>query len=120
MTEQLEKGGLGRATRIWLLIALAVTACWLMYMAVVPGRSVAHAEPARMWGDAAQQRQDLLEAQQETNQKLDEIIRLLKSGDIRVQAVSQDGEDAPGGRHENATQSDDSAKGETEDASSDL
>lgn len=81
-----------------IVAVLVLAACWLVYL-TVGGESTATAEQPRSWGDAGGQRQELLEAQRQTNKKLDEIIKLLTSGNVRVQTVG----DETGGRHEVTT-----------------
>ena len=46
------------------------------------------------WGTSSAPQQAIARAQQESNLKLDELIKLLKSGEIRVRVV---GMEAPGG-----------------------
>jgi hypothetical protein len=91
------------AKRIGLVIGLVLLAGWLLYMAAGP-TGVAKAEPGEVWANAAEQRQAMIKAQQETNRKLDEIIRLLTSGKARVQTVTVEPPKASGGSHEVTTQ----------------
>ena len=91
------------ARRAGLIVGLLLLAGWLLYLTAGAG-GVAKAEPGEVWGNAAAQRQELLKAQQDTNRKLDEIIRLLTSGEVRVQSAPAAPEAAPGGRHEVTTQ----------------
>lgn len=88
--------------RTGVVLVLALAAVWLAYLTVAGGESIAAAEPATAWGDAGRQRQELLEAQQQTNRKLDEIIGLLTSGKVRVQVTG----DETGGSHEATTKPD--------------
>lgn len=87
------------AARAAVIAGLCLIACLLAYFTFGELEDTATAEPATSWGNAGQQRKDLLEAQRQTNEKLDEIIKLLTSGKVRVQTVG----DESGGRHEVTT-----------------
>lgn len=85
------------------VIAVLLTVLIVGLWADLPGtgRAIAADPPAKEgFGDSASQRNALLEAQGKTNDKLDELIRLLKSGDAKVQltesgAKPSGGDDAP-------------------------
>lgn len=89
-----------RFVRLAVIAILVLAACSLTYFTSIGLEDVVAAEPATSWGDAGRQRRELLKAQRETNEKLDEIIKLLTSGKVRVQTTS----DEAGGSHETTTQ----------------
>jgi len=64
----------------------------------VPSAKRAGAENPRLFGDSASQRDELTKLQQQTIDKLDELISLLKSGQVRVQTVQAAEAPGPGGR----------------------
>jgi len=75
-------------TRFWLaaigvLLVLLVIGLW--GQVGWPERGVRAAES---FGDASAQRKAILEAQEKTNGKLDQLIQLFKSGEAKVQGIS--------------------------------
>ena len=75
----------GCLTAITVLLAILVMGLWAE-KAPVSGR-VGAAE--KVWLNSAAQRKDLVDAQKKTNTKLDELIRLLRSGEVKVQVTHQ-------------------------------
>lgn len=63
------------------LLAVLVLAVWVQ----APSSSTAYAAEQPQGFDAAAQRKAIVEAQQETNRKLGELIDLLRSGQMKVQ-----------------------------------
>ncbi len=80
-------------TAIAVLLTVLIIGLWAEG---VPGSAEARAEKAPVFGDTGAQRQVLVDAQKATNAKLDELIALLKSGQVKVQVV-QPGKAGPGG-----------------------
>ena len=81
------------------MAAAALTAVWTVSLALAgePLGSKLVAPEARepVFGNTAGRQQDVVETLRETNAKLDEIIKLLKSGEVTIRL--QEGE-KPGGR----------------------
>jgi hypothetical protein len=71
-------------TAIAVLLTVMVIGLW----AHTPGPSEATAAEMPRGFDAAGQRRSILEAQQETNKKLGELIELLRSGQAKVQVAA--------------------------------
>lgn len=81
-------------TAIVVLLTLLVLGLWSDRFAPTPaqaGPSGSNGTPQaiRTLGNAGQQREAMVDQQKQTNKKLDEIIRLLRSGDVKVR-ISDD------------------------------
>jgi hypothetical protein len=75
---------------LWAIAALlTVLAVGLWAEAPVASNATAAEQPRGF--DAASQRQAILEAQQETNRKLGELIDVLRSGQMKVQLAAEAG-----------------------------
>jgi hypothetical protein len=85
-------------TAIAALLTVLVIGLWAEAPATAPRAGAAEA-PKATFGDTAAQRQEQLKAVQQTNEKLDELIRLLKTGTAKVQLVEKAPEKARGGNH---------------------
>jgi len=82
-------------TAIAALLTLLVIGLWAE---AVPTANQASAEPARVFGDSAAQRDEVAKLQAQTVEKLKELIDLLKSGEVKVQMVQPD-QKLPGGEN---------------------
>ena len=81
-------------TAIVVLLTLLVLGLWSERFAPAPaqaGPGGANGTPQaiKTLGNAGQQREAMVDQQTQTNRKLDEIIRLLRSGDVKVR-ISDD------------------------------
>lgn len=85
-------------TAIAVLMAVLIVGLWADG-ANVAGRSVAGELPF----NSASERKDILAAMQATNDKLDELMKLLRSGEVKVQVVGEGKEKVAGGGGEGAT-----------------
>ncbi len=70
-------------TIIAVLLTVAIVGMWADRTPSVPS-----ARAGELFADAAAGRQAQLDATKETNQKLSDLIDLLKSGQVKVQTVS--------------------------------
>jgi len=80
---------------ICVLLVVLILGLWAE--GVPPDRAKA-ADPPKVFGDSAAQRDEMVKFQKQTVEKLDELITLLKSGEVKVQ-VAQTGEKAGGGEN---------------------
>ena len=80
-------------TAIAVLLTILVIGLWADGV-----RSTDKAVAADRWLDSSAQRNSLVQIQKETNRKLDELIALLKSGEIKVQLTEAPAKGA-GARH---------------------
>jgi hypothetical protein len=72
---------------ILLLQGLTLAGQWLDGARMLPS---AHAEPPRVGGDPSGDRQAMIDAQRETNTKLEKLIGILEGGNLQVKVVMPD------------------------------
>lgn len=81
-------------TAIVVLLAALVLCVWVQQGTILPSANAADDAPAAAnstnWGA---QSSAMVKAQDQTNARLDELIKLLKSGEVKVQTTSKGGGD---------------------------
>lgn len=76
---------------IVVLLAALVLCAWVGQGPMIPAANAETATEDANYGDAAAQRKAMVKVQEQTNARLDDLIKLLKSGEVKVQVSEKGG-----------------------------